>query len=113
MESRNEGKRNFENVAATWPPFFNISEGVFELSKENEKNVLRFVSCVKQRKNSESPNLRPSDSALRCLSTEPQRSLKAFKLLQYPIYKICFLLEQAFPTKLIVIRVEWEFFSYR
>ena len=48
----------------------------FELGKEIQKDVLRLVTSVGQRKNSESDeesNLRPSDFALRCSTTEPQR----------------------------------------
>ena len=47
----------------------------FELGKEIEKDDFRRVSSVEQRKHSESPeesNVRLSDSALRCSSTEPQ-----------------------------------------
>ena len=48
----------------------------FELGKEIEEDVFRLVTSVGQIKNSEpheEMNLRPSDSALRCSTTEPQR----------------------------------------
>ena len=49
----------------------------FELSKEMEKDVFPLVKNMGQRKNSEFPieesNLRPSDSAIQCSTTEPQR----------------------------------------
>ena len=47
----------------------------FELGKEMEKDVFRLVTSVGQRKilsPHEESNLRPSDSALRCSTTEPQ-----------------------------------------
>lgn len=46
MESRNEGKRNFENVAATWPPFFNISEGKFLSSVKKMRKMFYVLSAV-------------------------------------------------------------------
>ena len=48
----------------------------FELGKEIEKGVFRLVTSVEQRKilsPHEESSLRPSDSALRCSTTEPQR----------------------------------------
>ena len=58
----------------------------FQLGKEIKKDVLCLVTSMEQRKNSESPpedsNLRPSDSALRCSTTEPQRLHSEQGLLQ-------------------------------
>ena len=48
----------------------------FELGGEMEKDVFRLVTSVGQRKilsSHEVSSLRPSDSALRCPTTEPQR----------------------------------------
>ena len=48
----------------------------FELGKEKEKDVFHLVMRVGQRRNSdphEELNLRPSDFALQCSTTEPQR----------------------------------------
>ena len=48
----------------------------FKLSKEIEKDVFSLITSVGQRKilsSHEETNLRPSDSILRCSTTEPQR----------------------------------------
>ena len=53
-----------------------IPEVSFKLSKEIEKDVFSLITSVGQRKilsSHEETNLRPSDSILRCSTTEPQR----------------------------------------
>ena len=53
-----------------------VSTLTVQTTQNIEKDVFRLVTSVRQRKNSihhEESNLRPSDSALLCFTTEPQR----------------------------------------
>ena len=63
-----------------------------ELGKEIEKDVFRLVTSVGERKKILSPHeessLRPSDSALRCSTTEPQRPSGERGLLEIEIYRM-------------------------
>ena len=63
----------------------------FEISKEKEKNVFCLVTCMGQRKNSESPwGIKPDrtlDSTLWCSTTEPQRLLWVRSFMKRSIMK--------------------------
>ena len=65
-----------------------------ELGKEIEKDVFRLVTSVWRNKKILSPheesNLRPSDSALRCSTTEPQRPSGERGLLETKKYSLLF-----------------------
>ena len=63
----------------------------FELGKEIEKGVFRLVTSVEQRKilsPHEESSLRPSDSALRCSTIEPQRPSGERGLLEIEISRM-------------------------
>ena len=63
-----------------------------ELGKEIDKDVFRLVTSVWRNKKILSPHeessLRPSDSALRCSTTEPQRPSGERGLLEIEIYRM-------------------------